>query len=146
MQVRVQKSQLWKDGLADWVALAKNAKAKVIADATRDCFELATSTQPSVKQTGGSFQEGFLAIDTGELYNSQRVTVNGQTTASGPGAATSGVPDRVTQRSDVALVFDAPHARLHEYGQGPVPGRFFVRNAVQQWLRIVDAVIQRNLT
>jgi hypothetical protein len=38
------------------------------------------------------------------------------------------------------LIFTAPHARYHEYGvTGKFGGRFYVRNAVQQWDRIVEA-------
>lgn len=142
MELKIKKSQFWKDDVAEWAELAKAAKAKVVSESMRECFELATATQPSIKDSG-TYSEGFIALDTEELWRSQRVTVDGQTVAQGPGSP-DGVPDRVTQRMDVALVFDAPHAPLHEYGSGSVPGRFFVRNAVQQWLQIVEAVAQRH--
>ena len=44
---------------------------KIVAGSANDVYELATRRQPSVKQTGGSYREGFVAVDTGELIGSQ---------------------------------------------------------------------------
>lgn len=143
LRLAIRRSQIWKDGLENWTNLAMGAHSRVVSEATRECFELATTTQPSVKQTGGSYMEGALAIDTQELYNSQRVTVNGETVSEGPGSP-DGVPDSITQRTNVSLVFDAPYARFHEYGTSKFGGRFFVTNARQQWLRLVDAAAGRH--
>lgn len=143
LRLTVRRSQIWKDGLESWSQLAMGAHSRVVSEATRECFELATTTQPSVRVTGGSYVQGALAIDTGELYESQRVTVDGATVASGPGSPDA-VPDQITQRTNVSLWFDAPYARLHEYGTSKFGGRFFVTNARQQWLRLVDAAAQRH--
>lgn len=142
MRLTIRRSQVWKDGLENWARAAMDKKARIVSDATRETFELATSTQPSIRFSG-TYEEGLVPVDSGELWESQRVTVNGQTVATGPGSADA-VPDRITQRTNVSLWFDAPHARFVEYGTSGFPGRFFVRNAKQQWLRLVEAAAARH--
>lgn len=144
----VQRSSHWKDGLENWSQLAMGAHSAVVSEAVKECFELATSTQPSVKATG-SYKEGFVPIDTANLINSQRITVNGQTVAAGMGAVQAGVPEKITQRTNVSLYFDALNSRGEEYGKWVengtrfMGGRFFVRNAKQQFRRLVDAAAAR---
>lgn len=142
MRMTIRRSQVWKDGLDNWVDAAMDNKARIVSEATKEVFELATTTQPSVKQTGGAYQIGAIALDTMELWKSQRVTVNGTTVAEGPGSP-EGVPDRITQRTNVSLWFDAPHARLFEYGNGQYEGRLYVHTAKEQWLRLVDEAAAR---
>lgn len=148
-RLTIRRSQIWKEGLENWSDLALGTHALVVSEATKECFELATSTQPSVKTTGGTYVEGFVPEDTGRLIESQRVTVNGQTVSTGRGSADA-VPARITQRTNVSLWFDATNARGQEYGRWVengtkfMRGRFFVRNAKQKWRSIVDAVAARH--
>jgi len=92
---------------------------------------------------GAPFEEGVVPVDEGELINSSFVDVAGVQKVRGGGeqppdftAALAGF-----KAGDFTVIgFTAPHARPVEYGQGGVPGRFFVRNAVQQW----NGIVQRN--
>jgi hypothetical protein len=112
---------------------------KIVAGSANDVYELATRRQPSVKQTGGSYREGFVAVDTGELIGSQLLVLNGSVIGRGP-VAYEGILAQMRAGDISDLIFTAPHARHHEYGvTGKFGGRFYVRNAVQQWDRIVEA-------
>ena len=147
--LKIRKSRYWKDGLKEWQNIVWNRHANVVGEAVRETFELATSTQPSVKITGGSYSEGFVPIDTGNLIESQAVLVDGGVTASGIGAASAGVPARITQKMHIALHFYAVNARGQEYGRYVeggtrfMRGRFFVRNAARAFPGIVDAAAAR---
>lgn len=140
-RLTIRRSQIWKDNAREWADVAMEKKSRVVSEATREVFELATSVQPSVK-VSGTYEEGFVPVDTGALIESQRVTVNGQTVATGIGSADA-VPERITQRTNVSLWFGADYARFVEYGTAFMGGRFFIRNAKQQWIRLVDAAALR---
>jgi hypothetical protein len=121
-----------------WSNKAKQNALRVVQGSCADVAELATRTQPSVKVTGGMYREGFLAVDTGELLNSQIVGINGNVVGSGQVSYAALVLGM--ELGDVFDVgFTAPHAPYHEYGvPGRFGGRFYVRNAVQQWPVIVE--------
>lgn len=122
----------------------------VFKGAASDTSELMTRRQASVKDTGGDYQEGFVAVDTGELINSQEASLNGSAVGEGDGAYSVMIEGMGI--GDIAEhVFTAEHARPHEYGFSGtrkdgsvyfVPGRFPVRNAVQQWGTVVRANAQ----
>ncbi|MCT4369114.1 hypothetical protein CLG85_001650 [Yangia mangrovi] len=146
---------------ADVRRMTEKAKANmefVFKASVQDVSEMMTRRQPSVKDTGGTFQEGYVPVDEGELINSVEVSVNGAITGQGGNDAP---PYFVASLGTLQLggaaevVFTAPHARPMEYGfrtrddngdgdsqyaggDVDVPGRFFVRNAVQNWGVIVD--------
>ncbi|MBR9841436.1 MAG: hypothetical protein GYB50_26820 [Rhodobacteraceae bacterium] len=141
---------------ADVRRLTEKAKQNmefVFRGSVEDVSEVMTRRQASMKDTG-TFQEGFVPVDTGELINSVEVSVNGSITGEGANGAP---PDFVASLGSLELggsaevVFTAEHARYMEYGfrfgaddtdddtgDVDVPGRFFVRNAVQQWPVIVE--------
>lgn len=125
----------------------------VFLGAAQDTSELMTRRQAGVGDNGGAFQEGFVPVDTGELINSAEVRIDGAVVAQGGNkqppdfAAAIGA---MTLDAAAEVVFTAAHARPMEYGfrigdddtddgtgDVDVPGRFFVRNAVQQWDTIV---------
>lgn len=126
-----------------WTQKAKDNAEYVLRGSVSDLGELMSRRQASVKETGGSFQVGFVPVDTGELINSQEVSLNGSVLhAANPGSP----PDYTAVVAGMELgdtlqaVFTAKHARPMEYGvTGKFGGRFFVRGAVQQWQNIVDA-------
>lgn len=121
----------------NWTNKAKRNSELVVRGSIQDVGELMSRRQPSVKDTGGSFQVGLVPVDTGQLIASQQVEVNGGVVASGVvdySAAVAGMDMGDT----VKAVFTAPYARHVEYGTGRMAGRFYVRNAVQQWQTIVD--------
>lgn len=120
-----------------WTEKAKRNLDLVVRGSTQDVFELATRRQASVKQTGGLYKEGFVPVDTGELIASQRLEINGAQVAQGA-AAYEAVIFGMKAGDVSTLAFTAAHARPIEYGTSKFGGRFFIRNAVQQWQRIVE--------
>lgn len=142
IRVTIRRAQVWKDQVAEWKNVALGKHSLVVAEATREVFRMATTTQPSVKATGGTFIVGAVPIDTQELYNSQILSVNGLFVAMGPDAHEA-VPDKITQRTNVSLYFDADYARFVEYGTAKMEGRFFVTSARQAWLSIVAETAAR---
>jgi len=121
-----------------WTEKAKRNADLVVKGSIADVGEIMTRRQAGVAQTGGSFKEGFVPVDTGELINSQQVEINGGVIATGDVDYSAAVVGMEIGDA-VKAVFTAPHARPMEYGTSRFAGRFFVRNAVQQWQAIVDA-------
>ena len=122
----------------NWTEKARRNAELVVRGSIADVGELMTRRQASVKDTGGSFREGFVPVDTGELISSQEVAINGGVVGQGV-VSYEAVVGGMDLGDTVQAVFTAPHARFMEYGTGNIAGRFFVRNAVQQWQTIVDA-------
>lgn len=99
-----------------------------------DVIEHAQRTQPSVRQTGGSFEIGKIPVLTSELVNS--LAVNG-----GPASSDSYAAPIMHSKLGDTLSFRwiAPHAAPIEYGfttsKGTkVPGRFFVTTACDRFM------------
>ena len=93
---------------------------------------------------GAPFETGVVPVDEGQLIGSVIVQVGGALT--GQGNATAETPPDYASAlagfdtgSTIIVGFTAPHAPLIEYGANGVPGRFMVRQAVQNWQAIVDA-------
>lgn len=123
-----------------WSEKAKRSAEYVVRGSVQDVAELMTRRQASVKDTGGTYQEGFVPVDTGELINSQQVSLNGGVIATGA-VSYAAVVSGMELGDTIEAVFTAEHGRWLEYGvSGRFGGRFFVRNAVQQW----DAIVQQN--
>ncbi len=122
-----------------WTDKARRNVDLVIKDSAQDVFELMTRRQPGVKETGGSYQEGLVPVDMGELINSVEVSVAGVPVAAGENIDYASALITAPAGASVEAVFTAPHARAMEYGTKHTAGRFFVRNAVQNWDQIVAA-------
>lgn len=128
-----------------WTAKAKANIDQVIKGSIEDVFELATRRQASITETG-TYQEGFVPVDTGNLVGTARIAINGALVAEGKVAGRNSSPpdvavalEMVDEVKTARLYFTAHYAPMVEYGTGRMPGRFFVRNAVAQWQAIVDA-------
>lgn len=120
-----------------WTEQAKQNAELVVRGSVQDVGELMTRRQASVKDTGGTFQVGFVPVDTGELINSQRLSINGGVIGRGD-VSYAALVAGMDLGDTFQAVFTAEHARPQEYGvTGKFSGRFFVRNAVQQWPTIV---------
>ena len=72
--------------LQDFANLTKKNLRYVAVNAIQDVVEAAQTPQPSVKRTGGSFQEGKIPVDTSELINS---LISGANGSFGPQSADS---------------------------------------------------------
>lgn len=120
----------------NWSEKAKRNTDLVIRGATKDVCELMTRRQPSIKDIG-TYREGFVPVDTGELISSQVASLNGSQIGRGD-ISYSALVAGMDAGDVFEAVFTAPHARHVEYGTSRFPGRFFVRNAVQQWQTVVD--------
>jgi len=126
----------------NWSEKATRNMELVAKGAISDVVEVMTRRQASIKETG-TYMEGFVPVDEGALIDSQIAAINGSVVAAGDidhEAYIAGV-----EIGDIYEAgFTADHARHMEYGfthtSGTiVPGRFFVRNALQNWQSIVDA-------
>lgn len=127
----------------NWTEKAKRNAELVAKGSIQDVAELMTRRQPSVKDTGGAFEVGKVPVDEGTLINSQQVSLSGTVIGSGDVSHTALIAGMDLGDSYQA-VFTADHARPMEYGfttraGTQVPGRFYVREAVQNWQAIVDA-------
>ena len=123
----------WSDKTLRNADLIKKAAAQTT-------FEKMSERQPSVKETGGAFEVGKLAVDTGALVNSQIAFVNDAAVAHGD-VSYSAVISGLELGDTITGAFSAKHALWHEYGNSNTPGRFFVRSAVIGWQAAVDQAV-----
>ena len=72
--------------LQDFANLTKKNLRYVAVNSIQDTVEAAQTPQPSVKRTGGTFQEGKIPVDTAELINS---LISGANGSFGPQSADS---------------------------------------------------------
>ncbi|MEO0721948.1 MAG: hypothetical protein AAFY43_07335 [Pseudomonadota bacterium] len=135
-------TQTFSADIRKWTQKAIRNAELVVRDAAATTGELMSRRQPSIKETG-TFQIGLVPVDTGELVLSQVVSINGGIVATGD-PAYAAVLAGFEVGDTIEAAFTAPHAPFMEYGftadNGTlVSGRFFVREAVQQWSATVAA-------
>lgn len=134
-----------------WSEKAKRNLDLVARASAQEVFERASQRQPSVKETGGTFEIGKVPVDTGFLIGTSEVRINGAPHSGGSGAreASSLPPDfaavigSMKMGDTIEYVFTAPYARAVEYGTGKMAGRLFVRTAIKDWDIIVQAEAAR---
>ena len=125
-----------------WSDRAKKNCRFVVMEASEGVYNAMTERQPGVKETGGSFEVGKIPVDTGFLANSVQVSVGGSVTG-------QGTPDFIGAISGfdvgepIQAAFTAEYASHVEYGHGGMAGRFFVRQAINQWPAFVAAAARR---
>lgn len=118
---------------------------KVLSTSVQEMLRKAQTTQPSVKVTGGSFEEGKIPVDTGNLVNSLVSEVDGSPVATGSdsyiiAANRAKVGQRLTFRwvakyaKRIEFGFTGTDSAGRSYNQA---GRFFVTRAIQAWPSIV---------
>ena len=115
---------------------AMDTADKVYRASLRDVMTRATQEQPSVTETGGSFEVGKVPVLTRELADSFYVSINGRTKRNARKSFRR-IVDRVKITDVVSFGWSAPHARKMEYGDGTVAGRFFATTAARAWTSIV---------
>ena len=121
----------------------------VAGEAIQDVVEAAQTPQPSAKRTGGTFIEGRIPVDTGDLINSLRSSIGGVGGTTGP--ASYAVVIAGFEIGDVlSFEWTQPYAMRIEagfvgtdslgrtYNQA---GRHFVGKNAAQFSRFVEARI-----
>ena len=129
---------------------AKRNAELVVRKAAQYTFEDMTQRQPSVKETGGSFEVGKVPVDTGFLVNSTELRINGGSVAQGGGGAPADFAAGLAgfnAGDEAEAVFTAPYARRINYGFSGTDslgraynqaGRLFVQTALSHWQQNVD--------
>lgn len=124
-----------------WTEKAKRNSGLVLADAAQSVFFDMSQRQPSVKDTGGTFELGKVPVDTGVLINTMFSELNGVRTAEGSNAYIAALGG--FKLGDViSHNFSASYAAAIEYGTQHFEGRFMVREAINGdggWQARVDA-------
>ena len=123
----------------------KASKAKLTAIMRQSAQEIANAAstpQPSVKQTGGSFEIGKIPVDTGFLRNSQVTTLNGGGGAQGPDAAAS-VIGSAPLGSTIGVQWTADYAKTIDQGNARIAARLFVSYHVERWQAIVGKIAEK---
>ena len=126
----------------EWSEKAKRNAKLVVMEASEGVYNSMTERQAGVKETGGSFVIGKVPVDTGFLANSVQVEVGSAVTG-------TGTPDFIGAISGfdigepIQAAFTAEYASHVEYGHGGMAGRFFVRQAINQWPAFVAAAARR---
>jgi hypothetical protein len=125
----------------NWTEKAKRNVDLVLRGSAQDVSELASIAKDGLVR-GAPFEVGVVPVDQGQLIGSIVVEIDGAIVGSG---SLGQAPDYTAALAGfeageiMQLSFTAPYARIIEYGRQGVPGRFFVRNAAQQWPAIVEA-------
>lgn len=130
-----------------WCQNTKTSIADIYRESAIRVLTQATTTQPGVKRTGGRFVRGRVPVDTGRLIGTCQVWVGGRMVATGVVAGDNSMPPDIRAAlagmpagTIVELRFTAPYARAVEYGTSRMAGRFYIRQALLQWNRIVEDV------
>ena len=150
-------TQTFTAQVKEWTERQARNMDLIAKDAIQTTFHAMTEVQPSVKDTGGSYEIGKVPVDTGYLIGTAFLAINGADTATG-NVASKTPPDFAMglagmEIGDVAMAaFTAPYARRLEYGftgedsKGRTynqEGRFFVRQAAQGWQEAVNAAVEK---
>lgn len=124
--------------LKDFADLTKQNMKYVATQSIQDVLRAAQTTQPGVRQTGGSFEVGKIPVETSELVNS--LTSEGVT---GPESYVTAIANM--EIGDVLeFAWTAPHSLPMELGftaanGREVPGRFFVSTNAAKFSEFVAA-------
>lgn len=124
--------------LKDFADLTKQNMKYVATQSIQDVLRAAQTTQPGVRQTGGSFEVGKIPVETSELVNS--LTSEGVT---GPASYVTAIANM--EIGDVLeFAWTAPHSLPMELGftaanGREVPGRFFVSTNAAKFSEFVAA-------
>ena len=123
-------TQSFSAQVRNWTEKAKRNAGLVVADAAQGVFADMSQRQPSVKETGGTFEIGKVPVDTGLLINSMLTTLDGGALGSGPDAYIAGLAGFELGDS-IVHAFTQEYASAIEYGtSNGIQGRVMVREAI----------------
>ena len=128
----IVNSGAFKTELDNFFKKAEKARNRVYQEAIKEVIRRASRTQPSVTETGGTFEIGKVPVLTRELLQSLTIWVNGNIKGTGPESIARSMVG-VRAEDKVEFGFTAGHAAKMEYGDGKIEGRLFVTSAVQDW-------------
>ena len=158
---------VFSEGIEKSNERAKRNMHLIFFDAVQTTFTQATRRQPSVKETGGSFEVGKVPVDTGFLIGTSEFRINGAMVSSGVTAIktaegstidNSTPPDigagllQAKIEDAVSIVFTAPYSRRIEYGfhgqdskgrSYSVSGRLYITTAAANWPDNVQESIRK---
>ena len=122
-----------------------NSKRKleaVMRQSAQEMTNLASTPQPSVKQTGGSFEIGRVPVDTGYLRNSQITGINGGSGGQGPDAAASVIAS-APLGSTISVGWTAAYAKTIDQGNAHIQARRFLDYHLPKWQAIVGRIAEK---
>jgi hypothetical protein len=132
--------------IEDFAGLTEKQMRAVVVDSVQDVLEGAQTSQPSVKVTGGTFEEGKIPVDTRSLIQSLELGYNGsyQPTQGATELSVAGFQLGYTINARwtasyamrIELGFSGADALGRVYNQA---GRFFVSKNAARWPEIVKA-------
>lgn len=134
-------AQTFTAQIRNWSDKAKRNMGLVVADAAQGVFVDMSERQPSVKETGGSFELGKVPVDQGPLANTMTTSLNGAFVARGSDAYVAGLAG-FELGDQIVHGFTRDYAPDVEYGNEHMEGRFMVREALNGeggWQARVDA-------
>lgn len=114
----------------------------VVRQSSQDLIEAAQTPQPSVKQTGGSFEVGKIPVDTANLRNNVTTEIVGGPAATGAEAYVA-VIAQMEAGDTIRHTYHAEYAPAIEFGNGRIQPRMFVRANTERWQAIVAANVSR---
>ena len=109
----------------------------IFMTASQILFSRAQTDQPSVKETGGTFEVGKIPVDDGDLRNSFISNLNGGSTIEGPDSYVLTIA-RWTPGDTLFGGWTAEHAPHIEFGTENIEPRAFMRTHANNWQEIVD--------
>jgi hypothetical protein len=134
--------------IEDFAQLTERQMRAVVVDSVQDVLEAAQTSQPGVKQTGGTFEEGKIPVETRALLQSLELGFNGAYT---PTQGDTTLSVGAFQLGDtINARWTARYAMAMELGFTTragtnVPGRFFVSKNAAKWSEFVkkNAALRR---
>lgn len=115
----------------------------LVRQSAQDVIAAANTPQPSVKQTGGTFELGKVPVDTGFLRNSLVVELTDGGGSAEGGDAYAGVIAGMEVGAVITATWTAAYAGAIEYGTDKIAPRMFVRYNIERWPEIVETNARR---
>jgi hypothetical protein len=112
----------------------------IVKQSAQDVFSAAQTAQPSVKETGGSFEVGKIPVDWGDLRGSFVSGLNGGTIAQGNEAYVLAIAQAKLGDS-IQGGWTMNYAMTIEFGNesGTIKPRAFMRTNAAKWNSFVQA-------
>lgn len=114
----------------------------VVRQSAQDVIAACQTPQPSVKETGGSFEIGKIPVDLGNLRNNVVTEIVGGPSAQG-GDAYAAVLAQAEAGDTIRHSYLSEYAPAIEYGTRHIAPRMFVRYNLERWQAFVAENLSR---